>query len=325
MTAKARVAITRRGVVVGIVSTLAGSVAAGAQPVGRTPRVSIYSTTRTWSDAIREALVARGWTEGRTISFEWYSAEDSHVHIGEHTARSPADVIVVGGPHRVRAAMRTTATIPIVALDLESDPVVNGFVKTLARPGGNVSGVWMDQPEIAGKQIQFLREALPKLQRLGVIWDDRIGQPQFAEVQRVCRASNLNLHQVPLHTNDEVDDVMKRLGAERPQGIVLLTAPVVSNALLRIAELTLQARLPTISPFSTFPGFGGLMAYGPDFAAMWRQIGDYVDRVLRGAKVGDLPVERPSKFTLIVNLKTAKTLGLTLPPPLVLRADEVIK
>jgi putative ABC transport system substrate-binding protein len=320
-----RVASTRRAVVLGAAAALAAPRAVSAQPASRPLRVSIYSGTRIWSDAIRAGLVERGWVDGRTIAFDWHTGEDSHTHMGEHLARSPADVIVVGGPHRIRAAMRATATIPVVALDLESDPVANGFVASLARPGGNVSGVWMDQPEIAGKQIQFLREALPKLHRLGVVWDDRIGAPQFAEVQRVSRASNLSVHPVALHTGDDVDGVMKRLVAERPHGLVLLTAPVVNATLPRIAELTLQLRLPAISPFSTFPGFGGLLAYGPDFPSMWRQIGSYVDRVLKGAKVGDLPVERPSKFTLIVNLKTAKTMGLSLPPPLVLRADEVVQ
>jgi putative ABC transport system substrate-binding protein len=324
MSSMARVAITRRTLLAGA-AALVAPVALGAQPTGRPPRVSIYSTTRTWSDAIRQSLTERGWAEGRTITFDWYSSEDSHAHLAEHLTTSPVTVLVVGGPHRVRAAMQVTATIPIIVIDLESDPVAAGFVKTLARPGGNVTGVWMDQPEIAGKQIQFLREALPRLSRLGVLWDDRIGQLQFAQVQMVCRASNLSLHQSALRTADEVDLAVKRLIAERPQGIVLLTAPVVSNGLPRIAELTLQARLPAISPFSTFPGFGGLMAYGPDFPAMWRQIGSYVDRVLKGARAGDLPVERPSKFTFAVNLKTAKTLGLTLPQPLVLRADEVIQ
>lgn len=317
--------ITRRAVVLGAATALAAPRVLDAQPVGRPPRVSIYASTRTWSDAIRQSLLERGWVEGRTIVFEWYTGEDSHAHIAEHQSTSPASVLVVGGPHRVRAAMKVAATTPLIALDLESDPVASGFVKTLARPGGNVSGIWMDQPEIAGKQIQFLREALPRLNRLGVLWDDRIGQLQFAQVQAVCRASNLSLHQAPLRTADEVDSAMKRLLADRPHGIILLTAPVISNALPRIAELTQQARLPAISPFSTFPGFGGLMAYGPDFPAMWRQIGGYVDRVLKGASAGDLPVERPSKFTLAVNLKAAKILGLTLPQPFVLRADEVIQ
>jgi putative ABC transport system substrate-binding protein len=209
--------------------------------------------------------------------------------------------------------MRATTTLPIIGLDLESDPVANGFVKTLARPGGNVSGVWMDLPEIAGKQIQFLHEVVPGLRRLGVVWDDRIGAPQFTEVQAVCRAANISVHAASLRAEADVDGVVKRVVADRPQAMLVLTAPVISHVLRRIGELALQGRLPSISPFSTFPGFGGLMAYGPEFPAMWRQLAHYVDRVLKGARVGDLPVERPSKFALIASLETAKALGLALP------------
>jgi putative ABC transport system substrate-binding protein len=221
--------------------------------------------------------------------------------------------------------MRVTTTIPIIGLDLESDPVTSGFVKTLARPGGNVSGLWMDLPEIAGKQIQFLREVVPSLHRLGVVWDDRIGQPQFAHVQAVCRGMKTSVLAAPVRAQADIDGALKRLLADRPQAVVLLTSPVISSGLARIAEIALESRWPTISPFSTFPGFGGLMAYGPDFPSMWRQLAVYVDRVLRGAKVGDLPVERPAKFTLVVNLKTARILGLALPQSLILRADEVIQ
>src|SRR5262245_35540669 len=194
MTGTARVVITRRDLLLVAAAGLATAVPAAAQPSGRPARVGIYSSTRTWSDAIRRTLTDRGWVEGRTIAFDWFPSEDSHASVGEHMAASPADVIVVGGPHRIRAAMRVTRTTAIIALDLESDPIASGFLSSLARPGGNVTGVFMDQPEIAGKQIQFLREALPKLQRLGVIWDDRIGKPQFDEVQRVSRAAGLSLH-----------------------------------------------------------------------------------------------------------------------------------
>jgi putative ABC transport system substrate-binding protein len=221
--------------------------------------------------------------------------------------------------------MRATTTVPIIGLDLESDPVANGFVKTMARPGGNVSGIWMDLPEIAGKQIQFLREVTPTLSRLGVIWDDRIGQPHFAEVQAVCRKMGIAVQPASLRAQAEIDGVVKRVVTERPQAILVLTAPVISNGLRRIAELIVASRLPAISPFSTFPGFGGLLAYGPDFPSMWRQAAHYVDRVLKGARVGDLPVERPSKFSLIVNLKTARDIGIVVPQSLALRADEVIQ
>ena len=270
-------------------------------------------------------LRERGWVEGHTIAFTWHEAEGSETQIGAHLAAAKADVLLVGGPLRVRAAMRATTTVPIIGLDLESDPVATGFVKTLARPGGNVSGIWMDLPEIAGKQIQFLREVLPTLSRLGVIWDDRIGQPHFTEVQAVCRTMGIAVLAASLRAQAEVDGVVKRVVAERPQAILVMTAPVISNALPRIAELVLASRRPAISPFSTFPALGGLLAYGPDFPSMWRQAAHYVDRVLRGVRVGDLPVERPSKFSLIVNLKTAREIGVAVPPSLALRADEVIR
>lgn len=319
-----RVTLGRREVVVGIAATLTAPRGATAQPADRVHRITAY-LSRQVSDGLVEALRERGWAEGRNLAVDRQSAEGSEARIGEHLAKTPADVLIAGGPQRIRAAMRATRTIPIVAIDLESDPIATGFVKTLARPGGNVTGIWMDLPEIAGKQIQFLREVLPSLNRLGVVWDDRAARPQFDELQAVSRAANIGLLPAALHLTTETDGVMKRLLADRPQAIVLLTAPVVFLSLHRIAELARQARVPSISPFSVYPGSGGLMAYGPDFRAMWRQLGGYVDRVLRGARVGDLPVERPSQFTLIVNLKTAKDIGIVLPQSLVLRADEVLQ
>lgn len=316
--------ITRRAVVLGIATALTAPRGATAQPAGRAQRVSMY-IGRLGRDSLVEALRERGWAEGRNLLVDWHGEEGSEARIAEHLAKAPADVLVVGGPHRIRAAMRATTTIPIVAIDLEADPVATGFVKTLARPGGNITGIWMDLPELAGKQIQFLREVLPSLNRLGVVWDDQIGLPQFTELQAVSRAANISLLPAALRLTTEIDSVMKRLLAERPQAIVLLTAPVVFAALPRLAELAHQSRLPSISLFSPYPASGGLMAYGPDFPALWRQLGGYVDRVLRGARAGDLPVERPSKFSLIVNLKTAKDIGLTLPQSLILRADEVLR
>jgi putative ABC transport system substrate-binding protein len=183
----------------------------------------------------------------------------------------------------------------------------------------------MDLPEIAGKQIQFLREVVPSLNRLGVVWDDQIAQPQFAELQAVSRTATISLLPAAVRLSTEIDGVLKRLIAERPQAIVVLTAPVIFLGLRRIAELAVQSRLPSISPFSPYPASGGLMAYGPDFKAMWHQLGGYVDRVLRGAHAGDIPVERPSKFSLIVNLKTAKAIRLAISPSLRARADQVIE
>jgi putative ABC transport system substrate-binding protein len=271
----------------------------------------------------------RGWIEGQNIVIDWRPSGASEgtvfqTELQEVVGR-PVEVLLIGNPHRIRAAMNVTKTIPIVGIDLESDPVASGFVKSLARPGANVSGIWMDLPELAGKQLQFLREIVPTLRRVGVVWDDRIGGPQFSQAQAAARVSHIRLHAVTLHHSAEADDAVKRLLVERPQAILLLTAPAIFQALPRIAELVRQRRLPSICPFSTYPASGGLIAYGPDFLALWRQTASYVDRILKGAKIGDLPVERPSKFVLIINLKTAKALGLTIPPSLLLRADQVIE
>jgi putative ABC transport system substrate-binding protein len=315
---------TRRAVVLGIAAALTVPGGTAAQLASGVKRIGVY-TGRPVRDGVVESLGERGWAEGRGLIVDWHGEEGSEARIREHLARAPVDVLIVGAPLRIRAAMQATTTVPIVAIDLEADPVASGFVKTLARPGGNVTGIWMDQPEIAGKQIQFLRELMPSLDRLGVVWDDRIGQAQFSELQAIGRATGITLLSAVVHHTAKLDDAVKRLVAQRPQAIVVLTAPVVFLGLRRIAELAAQSRLPSISPFSPYPASGGLMAYGPDFPALWRQLGGYVDRVLRGMPPGQLPVERPSKFTLIVNLKTAKSIGVVLPESLVYLADEVIQ
>ena len=321
--ARGSATISRRAFLVGVSATLGAPRSALAQ--SRLPHIAAYTAAESTRDSIVDGLRERGWVVGRTITFEWYSAEGAEALIGEHLSKRPTDVLVMGGPPRIHAAMRATTTVPIVGIDLESDPVASGFVKTLARPGGNVSGIWMDVPEIAGKQIQFLREVLPTFTRLGVLWDDRINALQLDSAVTASRALGIRVHPAALRAAGEIDTVMKRLLAERPQALLLMTSPVVFRVLGRVGEVCRENRLPSMCPFSSYPGAGGLMAYGPDFPSMWRQLGGYVDRVLRGARIGDLPVERPSKFTLVVNSKTAKALGLTLPPPLVLRADEVIQ
>jgi putative tryptophan/tyrosine transport system substrate-binding protein len=323
--ARAGATISRRAFLVGTSAVLGAPRPTHAQTSGRTPHIVAYTAAESTRDSIIDGLRERGWVVGRNVTFEWFSAEGAEARIGENLAKTSTDVLVMGGPPRIRAEMLATTTVPIVGIDLESDPVTSGFVKTLARPGGNVSGIWMDLPEIAGKQIQFLREVLPTFTRLGVLCDDRINQLQLEAATTGGRTLGVKLHPAALHAAGEIDAVMKRLLGERLQALLLMTSPVVFRVMARVAELSRESRLPSICPFSSYPGAGGLMAYGPDFPSMWRQLGGYIDRVLKGAKIGDLPVERPSKFTLGVNLKTARALGLTLPQPLILRADEVIQ
>jgi putative ABC transport system substrate-binding protein len=319
------VTLTRRAVVSGIVTAAITPGRTRAQPGDRGRRIGIFAQARATRDDLVEALRARGWSDGQNLAVDWHGVVAGEIMVDEDLAKTPPDVLVMAGPHRIRAAMRATTSIPIIGIDLESDPVAGGFVTTLARPGANVTGIWMDLPELAGKQIQFLREVVPRLQRLGVVWDDRIGQPQFSVLEAAARPAGIALLPAGLRAATEVDGVLKRVLAERPQAIVLLTAPVVFSSLGRIAELTHRSRMPSITPFSTYASAGGLMAYGPDFPSMWRQLAVYVDRVLRGARAGDLPVERPSKISLIINLKTARHIGLTVPQSLVFRADEVIQ
>jgi putative ABC transport system substrate-binding protein len=196
---------------------------------------------------------------------------------------------------------------------------------SLARPGGNLTGVWLDFPDIAGKQLQLLKEAVPAVQRVTVIWDDRVAALQFAATQAAARVVNIVARAAPIRHEREAQDVVRRALTAKSQAILMLTSPIVLRAQRQIAELAAQHRLPTVSGFSTFPDDGGLLAYGASFPAMWHQVAGYVDRILRGAKPGDLPVERPARFELRINLKTAKALGLTIPPSLLARADQIIE
>jgi len=289
--------------------------------------VVLYSGSPRWKDVVSGGLRDLGWAIGRDALVDWRStAEIANLEMDlRHELQQPVDAFIMGGPQAIYTAMKVTDKVPIVGIDLESDPVARGFVKSLARPGKNVSGVWMDLPQLAGKQLQFLREVLPGLRRVGVVWDEEIGGPQWTEVQAAAHASNIAVHAISLHAPSEAEDVVRRLFADRSEAMLALTAPTIFRALPRLAELAIQKRLPSISPFSTYPESGGLMAYGPDFVAMYRQTSSYVDRIFKGANVGDLPVERPSKFVLIVNVKTSKALGLTIPQSLLLRADQVIE
>jgi putative tryptophan/tyrosine transport system substrate-binding protein len=308
---------------------LTAPLAVEAQQAARIRRVGLYATTdpkRWFSGYLREL----GWVDGQNIVIDWQSrpaVSDPQIAAQEvaDIERRQLDVAVLGGPNWIRAAMKATQKVPLVAIDLESDPVASGFVRSLARPGMNISGVWLDLPELAGKQLQFLRELLPTINRIVVLWDDKLGGPQLTAAQSAASSMKLMLRPVALRGIPDIDDTWKQVVAANPQAILSLTAPVVFQLQTRIAELAVLHRLPSICGFSTYAERGGLAAYGPDFPSMWRQTAVYVDRILRGAKVSELPVERPTKFSLILNSKAAKALGLTIPPSLLGRADEVIE
>jgi putative ABC transport system substrate-binding protein len=301
--------VNRRTFLCGLtLGPLAAPLAVAAQQMGKVPRVGVYTSTPAGKDALGVGLRELGWIDGQNIAIDWRgAAAGEEAAQMEELARRHVDAVVLGGPLRIRAAMQATKTVPIIGIDLESDPVASGFAKSLARPATNVSGIWLDLPELAGKQLQFLREVLPAVNRVGVVWDDRVGGPQLAGAQSAARAANISLRPISVHTSAETETVVKRLLVERPQAILVLTAPVIFLNQARIADLAHESRLPSVSPFSTYPAHGGLMAYGPSFPAMWRQAASYVDRLLKGAKVGDLPIERPAKFELVINLNKSAT------------------
>jgi len=264
-----------------------------------------------------------GWIDGQNVVItrrrvEGMSGVDDLIRLAP-------DAIFVSNPLRIKLATERTKTIPIVGYDLESDPVASGFVKSLARPGGNVTGIWLDMPELAGKLIQLLQELVQRLTLAAVLWDDRIGNPQFSAMQAAARTAGIGLHAVTLHEPREAGAAMQRVLAERPQGLILLTSPSIHNSRVQIAELALRGRLPSISLFSTYPEVGGLMAYGPNHLDNYRLAARIVDRILRGSRPADVPVERPSKFELMVNLKTARALGIPIPPSVLSRADRTVK
>jgi putative ABC transport system substrate-binding protein len=315
----------RRVFLCGSAMIVAAPQAAKAQPGNKLPRVGYVQSEAAalapLHDAFLQGLRERGWIDGRNMVFDWRKRDEEIADL----VRLNSDVMVLPNPYRLQAGLKLTKTIPIVTVDLESDPVEKEFLKSLSRPGGNLTGIWMDIPEIAGKQLQLLKEAVPGVRRVGVVWDDRVAGLQFAATEVSARVADIVVHRAPLRNEHEVDDVFKRAMEARSQAILILTSPVVLRVQRRLAELAVQHRLATVSGFSTFPDDGGLMAFGPNFPAMFRQMAGYVDRILRGAKAGDLPVERPAKFELVINLKTAKALGLTIPPSLLARADQVIE
>src|SRR5215813_1959906 len=302
--------------------------AAQAQQQGKIARVGITVATDVYYNAFLQGLREAGWVPGQNLVIERRFVRGErkmHAAMVADLVAAKVDVIVATGPLVIEIARKATRGVPVVGLDLESDPVASGFAASLARPGGNVTGIFLDLPELGGKQLQFLKETLPRLTRVAVLWEPEIGEPQLRATEAAARAAGLTLSAFGVRAGEEVRPAVERLVRERAQALVVLTSPLLFNNREQIVELARKYRLPNISPFIRFPNAGGLMAYGPDLIEMYRRAATYVDKILRGAKAGDLPVERPAKFQLVINLKTAQALGLTIPPSLLTRADQVIE
>ena len=233
-------------------------------------------------------------------------------------------MIIALGPAAVEAAKARTATVPIVASDLESDPVAAGFVASLARPGGNITGTFLDQAEISGKWLELLKTAIPKLSRVAVLWDSTTPSHQLRALEMGTPALAVTLQTLAVRGPEDFQGAFTAAARQHAQGVVMLSSPSVLRSGARLADLAATRRLPTISMFRQNAVAGCLMSYGPSLTDRYRRIGSFAARILKGARPADLPIERPTTFELVINLKTAKALGLTIPPSLLARADQII-
>lgn len=315
--------------------TLLGTAAAwqlaarAQQQTGKLPRIgSILTEPSELVEALSQGLREAGYVDGQNIALDTRYHHGSLERVDEFARELVAlkcGVIVAGSPYAIRAVLKETNTIPSVGIDLESDPVANGWVKSLARPGRNLTGLFLDIPELGGKQIELLKNVVPTLTRLDVLWDAVIGTLQFQAIETSARSSGVTLESFPIRTAEEINNAFERAAQRRVDGMMILTSPLIFNQRSQIADLALKARLPTINGFNLYPKAGGLMAYGPNFPSMFKRAASYVDRILSGANPGELPIERPTKFELVINLKTAKALDVQVPWQLQQLADEVIE
>ena len=277
---------------------------------------------------LREALQAAGYREPDNIELIGRAAEGDPNRIAPlatELAERKVDVVLAVSPAGVHAALAASAAIPIVALDLESDPIANGWIKSLSRPGGQVTGVFFDFPEFGKKWLELLKEAMPRLARVAVLWDPATGTVQMKAVESAGNLLNVKLEILEVRGIANLDDSVLAAGRKGVDAMLMLSSPVFGTNPERIAGLTLGLRLPAVSLFPEFARAGGLMAYGFDPVNHFRQGAALVAKVLRGAKPAEVPAELPTKFELVINLKTAKGLGITFPTAIPLRADEVIE
>ena len=321
-------------ILVAVVLLTLGVTAEGQQPK-KVPRVGYLATGNTASDStrsetIRLALGERGYIEGQNIAIEYRYLEGKFDRAPELLAelvRLKLDIIVVaGGTPVVRAAKSATKTIPIVTVGLGLDPVEAGFVESLARPGGNVTGLTNLSAELAGKRLELLKEAVPKLARVAVLYDPAI-PPSVLQVKELlpaaARALGLTVRFWEVRAADGFEKVFAAINKQRPDGLYVTGGPLMNAK--QTVGFALKNRLPSMYQSRAPVDAGGLIYYGADEADSYRRVAYFVDRILKGAKPADLPVEQPTKFEFVINLKTAKQIGLTIPPEVLARANKLIK
>jgi len=279
-------------------------------------------------DAFVRGLLEAGYMEGRNIAFEHRSAHDQpdrFPKLAVELASLKVDAIFARGTWALSGAKNATRSIPIVGIDLEIDPVEAGLVASIARPGGNITGLFVDLSELSGKHLQILKEIIPGTARVAILGDLRINAPQLRELERVAQSLSMQTRVAEVKNAIDLGDAFGTAQNWRADALIVLSNPLTLAYRTQIAALAAKDGLPTIYLYRAHVGAGGLISYGPDLPDMFRRCGGYVGRILGGTKPADLPIERPARFELVVNLKTAKALGITIPEAILVRADEVIE
>jgi putative tryptophan/tyrosine transport system substrate-binding protein len=324
----------RRSFIEVAVAILAVASAAGnAEPANRIYRIGVLLTdvrpSAPWWDAFIQRMREDGWVEHQNFVTVLRSTEGQTVltpALAKQLVAENVDLIVAGSTEAALAAKEATRTIPIVGTTL-ADPVGTGLVASLSHPGGNVTGLSIQGTELAGKQLELLKEAVPSLSRVAVLTDpaNAANAPRVREATLVAQAFRLKLEVVEARDANEMDAAFNTIVKNRDEAVLVLADPMFLTQASRIASLADLYRVPAMYGVKEHVLSGGLISYGANFSDLFRRTADYVDKILRGVKAADLPVEQPTKFELVINLKTAKALGLTIPQSLLLRADEVIQ
>ena len=326
--------IKRRHLLIALVGVIACASTVRAQTPARIPRIGFLSAlssseTAPWGKAFEGGLRELGWLEGRNIGIEYRYADGKHDRIPDLAAdlvRSRVDVILASAAPEVLAARNATRAIPIV-MAIVGNPVASGLIESLARPGGNVTGLSTMSIDLAGKRLELLREMIPKLSRVAVLWNPLAPSAplNWKEIQLPAKRLGLQLHSLEVRGPADLDKAFEDAARARAGAVFVIGDAMINTNTKRIADLAVRNRLPSMLQFSYFVDAGGLMAYGPDRADLYRRAAGYVDRILKGAKAADLPVEQPTKFELVINMKTARALGITIPQSILGRADRVIE
>jgi ABC-type uncharacterized transport system substrate-binding protein len=308
--------------------------AARAQQTGKLPTIGFSGAGTLLTDSQRVAAFVQrlhelGWAEGGNVVIEYRWPEGRNDRVAEiavELVRIKVDVIVTTGTPGALAAQQATSVIPVVMTTV-ADPVGSGLVASLARPGGNITGLSLQQADLAGKRLELLREVIPALRRLAILANvsNPNAVPEMGQVQAAARTLGLEVAVFEIRRAEDIAPAFEALIKDRSEALYVVGDALLTTNRIRINTLALGARLPTSCATREFVEVGGLMSYGPNFPDLFRRSADYVDKILRGAKPSDLPIEQPTKFDLVINLITAKALGLTVPPTLLARADEVIE